>query len=152
MYGIYANMWGILIGSMLAYIPYILQYMDPMGNLPRYRCCHVLPLSMSICIFVTWLEFHVFLTVAKTIVASFHQLGELPYFCQAATCCQEARDCNVGDPKVQKMVRSSMVPIPGLMDGSPIDPGLPSCQAFFLPGKIQMDDKEIREHRGVKIC
>ena len=29
MYGIYANIWGILMGSMLPYIP----YMDPMGNI-----------------------------------------------------------------------------------------------------------------------
>ena len=32
MYGIYANIWGILMGSML---PYYIAYMDPMGIL-RY--------------------------------------------------------------------------------------------------------------------
>jgi len=32
MYGIYANIWGILMGSMLPYIA----YMDPMGNKNTY--------------------------------------------------------------------------------------------------------------------
>lgn len=91
--------------------------------------------------FVTWLEFHVFF---------FTSWVKSQNFCQAATCCQEARDCNVGDPKVQKMVRSSMVPIPGLMDGSPIDLlGCTVAKGLFCQGTFIFGWQfEIREHKG----
>ena len=48
MYGIYANIWGILMGSMLAYIA----YMDPMGYIYTVSCVLYLfgvPTAMARC-------------------------------------------------------------------------------------------------------
>ena len=44
MYGIYANIWGILMGSMLPYIP----YMDPMGTTFPIVGQLVLPAASSV--------------------------------------------------------------------------------------------------------